>query len=110
MTTAELRRVRPLTSVRGLPCHTTNLFKLSPDAINAMDKRDLVSKTEKLKRKVLWLTIILKSFVIKYLSENLSKLIELNEELSRQFIVMKKVNTLLEKPVTELEKSQAKAK
>ena len=34
---------------------------------------------------------------------------ESNEKLSSQFIVVKKVNTLLEKCVVELEKSQAKA-
>ena len=34
---------------------------------------------------------------------------ESNEKLSSQFIVVKKVNTLLEKRVIELEKSQAKA-
>ena len=32
-----------------------------------------------------------------------------NEKISSQFIVVKKVNALLEKRVTELEKSQAKA-
>ena len=35
---------------------------------------------------------------------------ESNEKLSSRFIVAKKVNTLLEKRITELEKSQAKAK
>ena len=34
---------------------------------------------------------------------------ESNEKLSSQFIVVKKVNTLLEKRVIDLEKSQAKA-
>ena len=34
---------------------------------------------------------------------------ESNEKLSSQFIVVKKINTSPEKPVTELEKSQAKA-
>ena len=50
--------------------------------------------------------------MIKYLaywkiSQNLWS--ESNEKLNSQFIVVKKVNTLLEKAVTELEKSQAKA-
>ena len=35
---------------------------------------------------------------------------ESNEEFSSQFIVVKKVNTLFEKRITELEKSQTKAK
>ena len=43
------------------------------------------------------------------LAENLAKLMESNEILSSRFFVVKKVNTLLEKRVTELEKSQAKA-
>ena len=34
---------------------------------------------------------------------------DLNEKLSSQFIVVEKVNTLLEKRITELVKSQAKA-
>ena len=37
------------------------------------------------------------------------KLMESNEKLSSQFVVIKKVNTLLEKRATELEKRQAKA-
>ena len=43
------------------------------------------------------------------LAENLAKLMESKEKLSSQFFVVKKVNTLLQKRVTELEKSQAKA-
>ena len=46
---------------------------------------------------------------ISRLSENLTSLIEPKEKLSSQFIVVKKVNTLLEKRITELEKSQTKA-
>ena len=38
------------------------------------------------------------------LSENLQKLTESNEKLSSQFIVVKKVTTLLEKRITETEK------
>ena len=43
------------------------------------------------------------------LAENLAKLMESKEKLSSQFFLVKKVNTLLQKRVTELEKSQAKA-
>ena len=42
------------------------------------------------------------------MSENLAKPMESNEQLGSQFIVLKKVNTVLEKRVIELEKSQAK--
>ena len=88
----------------------TNLLELSFDEINAMKKKDLISKTEKLKGKVV-VDNNIKNFCdqVSYLSENLTKLMESNEKLSSQFIVVEKVNTLLEKPVTELEKSQAKA-
>ena len=43
------------------------------------------------------------------LSENFAKLMKSNEKFSSQFAVVRKVNTLLEKRVTKLEKSQAKA-
>ena len=88
---------------------TTNLFELSFNEINARKKQDLVSKIEKLKGKVV-VDNNMKNFCdqVSCLSENLTKLMESNEKLS-QFIVVKKVNTLLEKPVIELEKSQAKA-
>ena len=89
---------------------TTNLFELSFNEINAMKKKDLVSEIEKLKGKVV-VDNNIKNLCdqVSRLSENLAKLMELNEKLSSQFIVVKKVNTLLEKHVTELEKSQAKA-
>ena len=89
---------------------TTNLFELSFDEINAMKKKDLVSEIEKLKGKVV-VDINIKNLCdqVSRLSENLAKLMESNEKLSSQFIVVKKVNTLLEKHVIELEKSQAKA-
>ena len=75
-----------------------------------MKKTDLVSKIEKLKGKVV-VDNNIKNLCdqVSRLSENLAKLMELNEKLSSQFIVVKKVNTLLEKHVIELEKSQAKA-
>ena len=89
---------------------TTNLFELSFNEINAMKKKDLVSEIEKLKGKVV-VDNNIKNLCdqVSRLSENLAKLMELNEKLSSQFIVVKKVNTLLEKHVIELEKSQAKA-
>ena len=76
-----------------------------------MKKKDLVSKNEKLKWKVA-VDNNIKNLCdqVSCLSENLAKLMESNEKLSSQFIFVKKVNTLLKKCVTELEKSQAKAK
>ena len=90
---------------------TTNLFKLSFNENNTMKKKDLVSKNEKLKWKVA-VDNNIKNLCdqVSCLSENLAKLMESNEKLSSQFIFVKKVNTLLKKCVTELEKSQAKAK
>ena len=86
-----------------------NLFELSFDEINAVKKKDLVSKIEKLKGKVVVDDIKNLCDQVSRLSENLAKLMKSNEKLSSQFIVVKKVNTLLEKRVIELEKSQAKA-
>ena len=90
---------------------TTNLFELSFDEINAMKKKDLVSEIEKLKGKVVVDNNIKNSCdQVSRLLENLAKLMESKEKLSSQFIVEKKVNTLLQKRVIELEKSQTKAK
>ena len=83
---------------------------MSFNEIIGMKKKDLVSEIEKLKGKVVVdnNTKILCDQVSR-LSKNLAKLMESNEKLSSQFIIVKKVNTLLEKRVMELEKSQAKA-
>ena len=74
-----------------------------------MKKKDLVSEIEKLKGKVI-VDNNIKNLCdqVSRLTESLAKRIESNEKLSSQFIVVKKVNTLLEECVTELEKSQAK--
>ena len=82
---------------------TTNLLELSFNEINAMKKKDLVSKIEKLKGKVV-VDDNIKNLCdqVSRLSENLAKLMKSNEKLSSQFIVVKKVNTLLEKHVIEL--------
>ena len=75
-----------------------------------MKTKDLVNEIEKLKGKVVVDNNIKNLWdQVSRLSENLVKLMESNEKLSSQFIVVKKVNTLLEKRVIELEKSQAKA-
>ena len=68
-----------------------------------MKKKDLVSKIEKLKGKVV-VDDNIKNLCdqVSRLSENLAKLMKSNEKLSSQFIVVKKVNTLLEKHVIEL--------
>ena len=89
---------------------TTNLFELSLNEINVMKKKEIVSKIEKLKGKVV-VDNNIKNLCEKvcHLSENLVKLMESNKKLSSQLIVVKKVNTLLEKQVIKLEKSQAKA-
>ena len=85
------------------------LSDLSFDKINAMKKNDLASKIEKWKGKVK-VDNNNKNLCdqVSHLPENLTKLMESNEKLSSHLIVVKKVNTQLEKCVTELEKSQAK--
>ena len=74
-----------------------------------MKKKDLVSEIEKLREKVI-VDSNMKNLCdqVSCLTEHLAKLMESNEKLSSQFIVVKNVNTLLEKRVTKLEKSQAK--
>ena len=82
--------------------NATNIFELSFDEINAMKKKDLVSEIEKLKGKVA-VDNNIKNLrdQISRLSENLVKLTDSNEQLSSQFIVIKNVNSLLEKRVIE---------
>ena len=89
----------------------TNLLELTLDKINAMKKKNLVSEIEKLKGKVV-VDNNIKNLCdqVSRLLENLAKLMESKEKLSSQFTVEKKVNTLLQKRVIELEKSQTKAK
>ena len=91
----------------------TNLLELLFDEINTTKKKDLVSEIEKIKGKVV-VDINIKNLCdqVSRLLENLAKLMESNKKLSTQFIVVKvniNINTLLEKRVIELEKSQAKA-
>ena len=90
---------------------TTNLLELSFDEINAIKKKDLVSEIENLKGKFV-VNNNIKNLCdeVSRLSENLLKLMESNQKLSSQFIFVKNVNTLLEKGVIELEKSQPKVK
>ena len=82
--------------------NTTNLFELSFDAINAMKKKDLVNEIEKLKDKVaIGSNKKILCDQVSGLSENLAKLMQSNEILSSQFVVVKNINTLLKKRVTE---------
>ena len=75
-----------------------------------MKKKDLVNKIEKLKGKVVVDNDIKKLCDQVYrLSESLAKLMESNEKLCSQVIVVEKVNTLLEKRVKKVDKSQEKA-
>ena len=61
--------------------NSTNLFKLSFNAINEMKKKDLVSEIGKLKRNVI-VDNDIKNLCgqVSRLSENLAKLMELNEK------------------------------
>ena len=90
---------------------TTNFLELSFDEINAIKKKDLVSEIENLKGKVV-VNNNIKNLCdeVSRLSENLVKLMESNQKFSSLFIFVKNVNTLLEKGVIELEKSQPKTK
>ena len=74
-----------------------------------MKKKDLVSEIKKLKGKVI-VDNNIKNLChqVSRLTGNLAKLMESNERFSSQLIAVKKVNTLLEKRVSdELEKSEA---
>ena len=83
---------------------------LSSDSINAIEKKDLVSKIEILKVKVIVENNTKSLFDQIYcLSENPTKLMDWNGKLNSQSIVVKNANILLDKRIAELEKSQAKA-
>ena len=68
--------------------NSTNLFELSFDAINTMKKKDLVSRIEKLKGKVI-VDNNIKNLCdqASQMTENLANLMESNEKLSSQCIV-----------------------
>ena len=67
-----------------------------------MKKKDLAREIEKSKGKVI-VDNNIKNLCdqASQLTENLAKLMEPNEKLSSQCIIVKKVNTLLEKCITE---------
>ena len=86
-----------------------NLFELMYD-INAMKKRDLVDQIEKMKGKVI-VGCHVKDLChqIEKLTEMLHDVVATNEKITSELLIVKKVNSNLEKHITMLEKLQAKA-
>ena len=81
-----------------------NLLELAYDDINAMEKRDLVDQIKKMKGKV-----IVES-PVKDLCHRIEKLIKrlnvvaTNEKITSELLIVKYVNSNLEKCITALEK------
>ena len=86
-----------------------NLFELSYDDINAMKKRDVVDQIDKMKGKV-----VVGSHVkylchqIEKLTEKLNDVVATNEKITNELLIVKNVNSNLEKRIATLEKLQAK--
>ena len=86
-----------------------NLFELTYD-INAMKKRDLVDQIEKMKGKVIvGCHVEDLCHQIEKLTEMLHDAVATNEKITSELLIVKKVNSNLEKHITTLEKLQAKA-
>ena len=90
--------------------NNTNLFELSYDDINAIKKRDLADQIEKMRVKV-----VLGSQVkdlchqIEKVTERLNDVVASSEKITSELLIVKNVNSNLEKRITTLEKPQAKA-
>ena len=87
-----------------------NLFELLYDDVNSIKKEDLVDQIEKLKGKV-----VVGSHVkdlchqIEKLAEKLNDVVANNEKITSELLIVKNVNSNLEKHITTLERLQAKA-
>ena len=90
--------------------NNVNLFELSYDDIHVIEKRDLVNQIEKMKGKV-----VIGSrgkdlcHQIEKLTERLNDVVATNEKITSELLIVKNVNSNLEKRVATLEKLQAKA-
>ena len=87
-----------------------NLFSLSYDAINGMNKKDLVDHIENLKGKVVVGNDIQGLFnQISKLSENVDRLVTANEKLNSELLIARNVNQNLQNRIINLEKQQSKS-
>ena len=86
-----------------------NLFSLSYDAINGMNKKDLVGHIENLKGKVVVGNDIQGLFnQISKLSENVDCLVTANEKLNSELLIARNVNQNLQNRIMNLEKQKSK--
>ena len=80
------------------------------DDINATKKRDLVDQIEKMKGKVVVGSHVKDScHQTEKLIERLNDVVATNEKITRELLIVKNVNSNLEKHITTLEKLQVKA-
>ena len=87
-----------------------NLFSLSYDAINGMNKKDLVDHIENLKGKVVVGNDIQGLFnQISKLSENVDRLVTANEKLNSELLIARNVNQNLQNRIINLEKQESKS-
>ena len=89
---------------------SSNLFRLSDNAINALKKADLVQQIINLRGKVI-VDSDLRNLCdqISNLSETITKLATANQQINSELPIVKVVNSKLEKRVIDLEKKQAKS-
>ena len=86
-----------------------NLFELSYDDINAVRKRHVVDQIEKMKGKVVVGSHVKDScHQIEKLTEKLNDVAATNEKITNELLIVKNVNSNLEKRIATLEKLQAK--
>ena len=86
-----------------------NLFSLSYDAINGMNKKDLVGHIENLKGKVVVGNDIQGLFnQISKLSENVDCLVTANEKFNSELLIARNVNQNLRNRIMNLEKQKSK--
>ena len=86
-----------------------NLFSLSYDVINGMNRKDLVGHIENLKGKVVVGNDIQGLFnQISKLSENVDCLVTANEKLNSELLIAINVNQNLQNRIMNLEKQKSK--
>ena len=86
-----------------------NFFYLTYDAINAINKKDLVDYIEKMKGKVVADNHIQNlCSETANLSDNVKGVVRTNERLTSELTVVKNVNNILENRIVNLEKTTIK--
>ena len=86
----------------------SNLFNLPDNAINALKKANLVQQIINLRGKIIVDTDLWNLCdQISSLSETITKLATVNQQINNELTIVKVVNSKLERRVTDLEKNQA---